>query len=608
MKMKRVKILIIIIIVIGILGGVGYYWWSKYSNRTLDEKAVSLTKKYVKENSINSNSFFIGLEKLKSEDFNSCYLGSGVLVTLENNTYQYKPYLKCNEYESVVNNNNSFAYSSIVILNQGEEFINNENIEIYNIEKVNNSLSYVNYRVGSELIKKVVLYTTDKTKNIDGTINNNYPTITLNGDKVVNHYYKNEFADPGFVASDYLDGDITNRVLVKGSVIGNTLGEYLIEYTVFNSKGNYAYVQRIVHVIPNVVDYDLKINYDDEHLSKEKTITINITGKGYQYIVLPDNKKDNSTSINYKVTKNGDYSFIIYDVNDNYQEKTITIKNIDDIAPVGTCTATFKKMILNVSVDAKDSGGIKNYKYYVGANEALSDKNTFEYESMFNSNSLPTIQVEIFDKADNSTKIKCSSTDKTVLKVVKDVNGYNCLEGFVCYKQKDYSTTYQATGDGPGPVSRNGCLPTSLAIIAAGFGLKSKNNEVYTPPTLINEIIYPDGRVWGYSTFERIEYVADKLGLKVQSYNKIKASIEILKTELRKGNLIVFNVLGGCYSTGAHYLTIIGINDNDEIFVSDPWSKTTTSMAKTCKVNTWSSIEEFRIKGEPLYFAVISKK
>ena len=138
--------------------------------------------------------------------------------------------------------------------------------------------------------------------------------------------------------------------------------------------------------------------------------------------------------------------------------------------------------------------------------------------------------------------------------------------------------------------------------------MKSKNNEVYTPPTLINEIIYPDGRVWGYSTFERIEYVADKLGLKVQSYNKIKASIEILKTELRKGNLIVFNVLGGCYSTGAHYLTIIGINDNDEIFVSDPWSKTTTSMAKTCKVNTWSSIEEFRIKGEPLYFAVISKK
>lgn len=64
------------------------------------------------------------------------------------------------------------------------------------------------------------------------------PKINLVGGDVVCHFAGNEYSDPGFSASDNVDGDITSAVAVSGTVDATKSGEYLVEYSVTDSSGN----------------------------------------------------------------------------------------------------------------------------------------------------------------------------------------------------------------------------------------------------------------------------------------------------------------------------------------------------------------------------------
>ena len=576
-------------------------------NDTLNKKAIKMVKNYIESNNLVVNDYrFVELSELSdTSNFSKCQNGSGILVINNDGNYQYEDYLMCDNYSS--KNNVNLFNSEVIVLNDDEEFIDIDTDENNMFIKKYNNIDIVRYlNTSDDSLKKIIIHTKNKNYNLDGSLNDAYPTINLiPGSDIV--YYGSEYIDSGYNAYDRTDGNITNKVKVLGSVDCMKTGTYTIKYYVFNSKGNYSFKKREVVVKSNEVNYQVDIQYDNVNYTKEVMLNINITGNGYKSIKLPDGNITTLKNIEYKVQKNGKYTFEIVDMNDLVETRSIEINNIDDIVPSGTCEADITSRYVKIKVNASDNTEIKEYEYHIGNNVVTKTSNYIDYSGTFYKNNVPKISVKVSDKFSNSSTINCKINQRFTPSVIKDINGYDCLEGFVCYKQKDYNTTYQATGEGPGPVSRNGCLPTSMSIIAAGFGLKSSNGSLYTPPTLINEVIYSNGNVWGYSNYERVKYIADKLNLKVSNQYGTK-DIDILKQELRKGNLVVFNVSGGCYSTGAHYLTIIGINDNDEIFVSDPWSKTTQSMTKACTVNAWASINEFVQKGHPTYFAIVSKK
>ena len=48
------------------------------------------------------------------------------------------------------------------------------------------------------------------------------------------------FNDPGATAADNFDGDITNNIVVSGTVDVNIAGSYTIAYNVSDSQGNFA--------------------------------------------------------------------------------------------------------------------------------------------------------------------------------------------------------------------------------------------------------------------------------------------------------------------------------------------------------------------------------
>jgi hypothetical protein len=74
------------------------------------------------------------------------------------------------------------------------------------------------------------------------------PTITLNGDATVTLTEDDSYSDAGATASDPEDGDLTAQIVVNNPVDTGTPGTYTVTYTVEDSGGNQAQVERTVTV------------------------------------------------------------------------------------------------------------------------------------------------------------------------------------------------------------------------------------------------------------------------------------------------------------------------------------------------------------------------
>ena len=76
----------------------------------------------------------------------------------------------------------------------------------------------------------------------------NKPIITLHGE--IKTYIKvgTTYTEPGFTASDNIDGDITSKVIITGEVDTSKMGINTITYSVTDSFGNQSSINRTVYV------------------------------------------------------------------------------------------------------------------------------------------------------------------------------------------------------------------------------------------------------------------------------------------------------------------------------------------------------------------------
>jgi len=74
------------------------------------------------------------------------------------------------------------------------------------------------------------------------------PKISLKGDKNTTVKLGQSYTDPGFKASDNVDGDLTSKVIVSGSVNTNKVGTYILTYKVSDAGGNSTMIERSVFV------------------------------------------------------------------------------------------------------------------------------------------------------------------------------------------------------------------------------------------------------------------------------------------------------------------------------------------------------------------------
>ena len=78
--------------------------------------------------------------------------------------------------------------------------------------------------------------------------------LTLNGAKTMQINQGDGYKEPGYTATDKIDGNITSRVTVTGTVDSNRPGTYSLEYSVVNSKSLSATTMRAVEVIQTIFD------------------------------------------------------------------------------------------------------------------------------------------------------------------------------------------------------------------------------------------------------------------------------------------------------------------------------------------------------------------
>lgn len=74
------------------------------------------------------------------------------------------------------------------------------------------------------------------------------PSITLNSGDALIIPKDSVFTDPGFVASDDVDGDLTASVVTSGTIDSTIYGKQYLTYQVTDSSGNTAQIQRTVTV------------------------------------------------------------------------------------------------------------------------------------------------------------------------------------------------------------------------------------------------------------------------------------------------------------------------------------------------------------------------
>ena len=76
------------------------------------------------------------------------------------------------------------------------------------------------------------------------------PTITIEGDYLVSITAGQAYQEPGYVANDNLEGDISADVTVLGNMDTQTPGVYILNYHVKDGYGNLGTAERIVRVQP----------------------------------------------------------------------------------------------------------------------------------------------------------------------------------------------------------------------------------------------------------------------------------------------------------------------------------------------------------------------
>lgn len=117
------------------------------------------------------------------------------------------------------------------------------------------------------------------------------PVITLLGSSTVNVEQGSTYIDAGATASDNLDGNITGRIQVSGSVNSNTAGVYVLSYSVTDLSGNAAStVSRTVIVADNIaptltlngstpMNHEVGSRFIDPGASANDTYTGNISNR-----------------------------------------------------------------------------------------------------------------------------------------------------------------------------------------------------------------------------------------------------------------------------------------------------------------------------------------
>lgn len=288
--------------------------------------------------------------------------------------------------------------------------------------------------------------------------------------------YKEEYIEPGYKYIDKDNNDLTNKVQVVNNINNKVPGTYKVIYR-YNNK----ILTRVVTVLkPD--SYDIVINYivsKTDLTNEDILVNYNIVGSTLYKIELPNGNITGNQEGSFTINKNGTYVIKAYNEMNQLFQKEIIVNNIDKEIPTGTCKATITSKDSKMVVDAKDKSGILKYEYY-DDNKLLISNSSSEYTT---SNVLSkNLLVKVFDKAGNSSDIKCNVIDNRYHDPIKP----NPDENIVFQEETETLKTY---------ITKKGSYYLTRIWVKDAYSQFNKaaspsyGDKLYTPKKLIEYAI-----------------------------------------------------------------------------------------------------------------------
>lgn len=137
------------------------------------------------------------------------------------------------------------------------------------------------------------------------------PSLTLKGLTKMYIYTGSAYKENGYIATDNCEGDITNKVTVKGNINTNKIGKYYIDYQVKDESGNETTIKREVNVIEHFKDSNSSDKKGVIYLTFDDGPS-NITSK------VLDILKEEEVKTTFFVTNNGSDNLIKRIVNEGH--------------------------------------------------------------------------------------------------------------------------------------------------------------------------------------------------------------------------------------------------------------------------------------------------
>ncbi|MBQ8892402.1 MAG: DUF5011 domain-containing protein [Bacilli bacterium] len=305
------------------------------------------------------------------------------------------------------------------ITNEGEVKQNEIEVTPNTIDTSVPGTYYISYTYEDKIERRKIVVKEKENKEEDKSL----LTLELKGETMISIDVLDEYIEPGYIATDTKDGDISDKVVVSGSVNTKLPGTYTLTYEVQNSSGDVVTKTRKVIVKEGIVNVEITGNTSIV-TSENVTLTITIKGNNFSYIKYPNGLVSKERISTYVVDKNGTYEFLIYDTTNNYISKKITISNINKKSSVsqdgtsgeltGTCTATLKDGKTTFKVTS--SNAISNYNF----NSMYSSSSaTYTVEKYIRENNF----VVISDRNGNSKKITCQTKLEALPPITSRVSG-----------------------------------------------------------------------------------------------------------------------------------------------------------------------------------------
>lgn len=215
------------------------------------------------------------------------------------------------------------------------------------------------------------------------------PNIELSGNSTIILNKGTTYYEPGYQATDNCEGNLTDKVIVNGSVDSNKIGEYLITYTVSDSSNNKSEITRKV-IVRNTYLYNdgivnngvIYLTFDDGpnedvtnyilDILKEEGVkaTFFVTCNGPDYLIKRIFDEGHTVALH---TASHNYSYIYSSVNNYFADlqrvsdrvKRITGEESKIIRfPGGSSNTTSRNFKIGIMSELTSLVLDRGYRYY----------------------------------------------------------------------------------------------------------------------------------------------------------------------------------------------------------------------------------------------------